>query len=322
MRTMRGGLIGAAAIAVFNAAINGQVLPHGSSRTPRNADEAAYRQMQRQRDMDAQSHAEMLRAERAANTVRIPQEKFGKLTAKEKKKLEALRAPRQEDLEAYKDFLSQPKTGMVRLLPGFNCESRYVVHVDGNCVNMVPGSSFHRFREDAISGDILFMDDALIAEGFFANSIMTGLGNLPLTGVSTESPGMRYINDFVPASDSDGARKQYLEISRGVTVDGFGYSNRLLALPEMTYGLRIIAYRNGNNVFKRISREQLLGVAPSNGNAMFLALKDDTRIDLTLSFRVIRKDADGSITLIWKELSRKDSPEIIFPEDVPLADFK
>lgn len=326
MRYKPAGLFVVITIILFSGFVYSQVLPQGSRTIPRNPDEAAYRQVQRQRSMDAQAQAEMRRAEQAAHSqARIPQEKFGRLTSKEKKRIEALRAPSPEDIAAHKDFLAQPNTGIVRLLPGFNCESKYVVRVDGNCVNLVPGSSHHRFREDALSGDILFMDDTLIAEGFFSNSIMTGLGDIPINDVSLTTSGMKYLTDFSPVAELATVKKQYSEISNGIITDNHAYSNRLLAVANMTYGLRIVAYRNGNNVMKRISREQLRGIepAPDSKNMMFLALKEDTRIDLTLSFRIIRKDTtDGSITLIWKELSRKDSPEIIFPDNVELADFK
>jgi hypothetical protein len=322
MRKVTAGLFVMITIALFSGSAESQPLPSGRSTS---SDGEAYRQIQRQRAMDNRNQAEMRRTEQAAReSVRVPQEKFGKLTEKEKKKIEALRAPNPEDIAAYKDFLAQPNTGIVRLLPGYNCESKYVVRVDGNCVNMVPGSSFHRFRNDALSGDILYMDGALIAEGFFSNSIMTGLGNISLNDVSLTTSGMKFLTEFSPTADLPDVKKQYSEISKGIITGNYAYSNRLAALPDMTYGLRIVAYRNGNNVMKRINRDRIMGIEPAadSRNVMFLALKEDTRIDLTLSFRIIRKDTDGSITLIWKELSRKDSPEIVFPDNVELADFK
>jgi hypothetical protein len=323
MRKVTAGLFVMMTIALFSVSAESQPLPSGSRST--SSDGEAYRQIQRQRAMDNRNQAEMRRTEQAAReSVRVPQEKFGKLTEKEKKKIEALRAPNPEDIAAYKDFLAQPNTGIVRLLPGYNCESKYVVRVDGNCVNMIPGSSFHRFRNDALSGDILYMDGALIAEGFFSNSIMTGLGNISLNDVSLSTSGMKFLTDFAPTADLPDVKKQYSEISKGIITGNYAYSNRLAAIPDMTYGLRIVAYRNGNNVMKRINRDRIMGIEPSadSKNVMFLALKEDTRIDLTLSFRIIRKDTDGSITLIWKELSRKDSPEIVFPDNAELADFK
>lgn len=310
------------------AAANAQVLPQGvrSGSAPRSADEAGYRQLQRQRAIDSQNQGEMRRMEQSArSTARLPQEKFGRLTAKERKQLEALRAPRPEDLAAYKDFLSLPDTGIVRLLPGSNCETKYTVRVDGDCENMIPGSSYHRFREDAIAGDLLIMDGALIAEGFFSNSIMTGLGKIPLTDASLSSAGMRFVTSFEPSNELNKAKEQFKTLRNGVIENNFAYSSRLKAIADMTYGLRIIAYRNGNNVLKRINRDEvgsLLGGPEHNNNMMFMALKKDTRVDLTLAFKIIRIDTDGSITLVWKELERKEAPTIIFPDDVALADLK
>jgi hypothetical protein len=306
----------------------GQALPQGvrPGAPPRNADEAAYRQLSRQRAIDAQNQGDMRRAEDAARgSYRLPQEKIGKLTPKEKKKIEAIRAPNSEDLVAYKEFLLQPETGIVRLLPGYDCESKHIVKVGGNCANSIPGGSFHRFRRDSISGDILFMDGDLIAEGFFSNSIMTGLGNIPLDQVTLNSSGLKYLMDFQPSADRMVARQQYLQFLKGVTLeDGHVYANRLGAVTDMTYALRIIAYKNGNNVTKRLNRYLLQGTEPpaESKDLMFLALKEDNRTDLTVSFRVIRKDVDGSVTLLWKILAQKESPEIVFPDDVALSDFK
>jgi hypothetical protein len=319
--------LAAAVVFVSNLAIGAQVLPQGvrPGAPPRTADEAAYRQLSRQRAMDSANHAEMRRAEQTMqNSARIPREKFGRLTEKERKKIEAMRAPSAEDLTAHREFLLLPDTGIVRLLPGYNCESKYVVRVDGNCANTIMGASFHRFRKDSLSGDILFMDGDLIAEGFFSNSIMTGLGNIPIEQVSMNTTGMKYLNDFVPGTGFDAAKKQYGELYKGTILDGYPYANRLNAIPDMTYALRIIAYKNGNNVTKRLNRYALQGIEiPRDSMEMiFLALKDDNRTDLSVVFRIIRKDTDGSITLLWKKLAEKAPPEIVFPDDAALIDFK
>jgi hypothetical protein len=168
------------------------------------------------------------------------------------------------------------------------------------------------------------MDGDLIAEGFFSNSIMTGLGNVPIDQVALNTAGMKYLNDFVPGAGFDEAKKQYAELYKGKVLDGYAYANRLVAMRDMTYALRIIAYENGNNVTKRINRYALQGIELPRDSMemMFLALKDDNRTDLTVAFRIIRKDADGSITLVWKKLVEKTPPEIVFPDDAPMMDFK
>jgi hypothetical protein len=35
-------------------------------------------------------------------------------------------------------------------------------------------------------------------------------------------------------------------------------------------------------------------------------------MDLTLAFKVVRKEKDGSVTLLWKELRRGESPKFKF----------
>lgn len=293
MRTVRTvKILTAAAIIVCGYATgSAQVLPQGvrPGSAPRSQDEAAYRQLQRQRNVDAANQGEMRRMERAAQrSYRLPQEKIGRLTAKERKQLEALRAPSQEDIAAYKDFLTQPNTGIVRLLPGSNCESKYTVRVDGACENMVPGSSYHRFRDDAIAGDLLFMDGALIAEGFFSNTILTGLGKIPLSDASLSSAGMKFLTSFEPSNEINKAKEQNKTLQGGIIEGNYAYSSRLKAIAGMTYGMRIVAYRNGNNVLKRINRDEvssLLG-GRDDRNMMFLALKKDKRVDLTLAFKI------------------------------------
>jgi hypothetical protein len=35
---------------------------------------------------------------------------------------------------------------------------------------------------------------------------------------------------------------------------------------------------------------------------------------LILAFRVIRKEPDGSATLLWKEIARREAPRLEFPK--------
>jgi hypothetical protein len=39
-------------------------------------------------------------------------------------------------------------------------------------------------------------------------------------------------------------------------------------------------------------------------------LDGDKRVDVTLAFRVIRIGEDGSVTILWKELQRKEAPKL------------
>src|ERR1044072_426116 len=107
------------------------------------------------------------------------------------------------------------------------------------------------------------------------------------------------------------ARSEYARFAGGVEMDGYRYANKLKAENGMTYGLRLIAYKIGNDVGLSMSndiRRQIY--SPEKG--IFLIVKEDNRIDLTLAFRIIRRDEDGSITILWKELKRQPAPKLTF----------
>jgi hypothetical protein len=276
------------------------------------------------RQMEARHRMESLRTiEARANGSGFSGERVRPLTPKEKKALEALKAPVPEDAALYSEFLKLEGTGIVRLFPGSVCDSKYIVRADANCTNLLPSIASHLFRKSGITADIVFRDGLLIADGFFANSIMTSLGNVPLDRVSLTTGGMQYLTDHVPAGEFDLVKQQYVEIVRGVTADGRLYTNRLAPVPETTYAVRIIAFRNGNNIPKRLRWYRAnLPFWAYQGQSVWTQMDKDVRADITVGFRVIKKDEDGSITLVWKELARKESPKIVFPDGVALTDFK
>ncbi len=51
-------------------------------------------------------------------------------------------------------------------------------------------------------------------------------------------------------------------------------------------------------------------------------LADDKRIDLTIAFRVVGKEKDGSQIVIWKELNRQNSPELLLGKMIQLSNLK
>ena len=83
--------------------------------------------------------------------------------------------------------------------------------------------------------------------------------------------------------------------------------------------MRIVAYRNGNNLIKRLSPD---GINRNSPVFKFLQVQQDNRVDLLIAFRVIRQDLNGNLTILWKELNRKRSPEINFKGGEELSDFK
>ena len=106
--------------------------------------------------------------------------------------------------------------------------------------------------------------------------------------------------------------------SAELVLDGTKYSNQADIVLDSTYLLRIIAYKNDNNLQRRLSK---LPASPNDPVHVFEKLQNDNRLDLTIAFRIIRKDEHGNLTIIWRELDRKKPPVITFAENVEMADF-
>lgn len=220
-----------------------------------------------------------------------------KPTGEQKRQLQA----NAEDLTKYADLLEQPKTGIFRLLPESGCSgTKYVVNASPECLNQIPDSSNYSFREKEhtaeILSDIRLDKGYLVSDGIMAQGILVELGDVSLDEVSLTSKGVDFLRNYVPETSSKNAYRQYELMSRGVRIGDFLYRKFLPANENSTYALRVVAYRGG--VFQTFR------------GFRYNILAGDKRIDLTLAFRVIRKEADDSVTLLWKELERRESPRI------------
>lgn len=224
------------------------------------------------------------------------------LNREQKKRLQ----PGEEDFNSYTLFLQQPKTGLIKLFPDQGCEENAnIVHADEKCLKWIPNSSFYSFREREHTSDFLsdirYKDDFLVSDGILMQGILTRLGDTPLENINLSSDGMKFLVDYQPEADSAGALKQFYKLVGGVKVGKYEYKKTQAAMANTTYALRVIAYRG--NLFQRIH------------GMNFNVVEGDKRTDLVLAFRIIRKNADdGSLTLLWKELDRKEAPKIIFPK--------
>lgn len=226
---------------------------------------------------------------------------FFPFKAKRTKDQEKRLKPSEEDQARFSDFLKQSKTGIIRLVNDKECESNvYVIRVDENCQNTIPGGSFYSFREKEYTtiylSDLRLKDGLLITDGILSQNILVRLGDVPLENLSVDSVGMKYLTDFVPEVMSSQATKQYIEIVKGIRADKYEYRKVIPALEQNTYALRIIAYHG--NVYR------------SFRGWFFNLLDGDKRIDLIVGFRIVRKEKDGNITILWKELTRKKSPKL------------
>lgn len=242
------------------------------------------------------------------------------LSPKEIKEIKELLAPSPEDWAENENFLRQPNTGIFRLMPNFDCVQKMVVRVDGDCENSMLIGDFYSFRAKDYSVpsafDLMLKNEELKSGGALAQGILVSLGDVRLEDVSSDSPGVRFLSQFKPQTESAEVKKQYAEIKQGINADGFNYGKSEKAVVNTTYAFRIIAYRAEAQRFRPLP---LKSEYPNELNVSLL--RRDKRIDLTLAFRIVRKDDDGSLIILWKELNRQNAPKIIFPKGEAPEDF-
>jgi hypothetical protein len=220
-------------------------------------------------------------------------------TKEQKKQL----LPKAEDLKDYSLFLQQPKTGSFRLLKDLECEANsLVIKADETCLQAIPESSFYSFREQEhtreITADIRLKDNHFISDGVLSQGILVVLGDVVLQNVTTQSAGMKFLNDYLPQTLNKEVQKQFLQTANGIASGGYRYGKIVPVSENTTYALRVIAYKG--SIFRTFR------------GFRFDLLEGDKRIDLTLAFRVVRQDKDGGLTLVWKELARRESPKLKF----------
>jgi hypothetical protein len=205
--------------------------------------------------------------------------------------------PSAEERERFAAFLRQPHTGLVRLLPETDCqEDSRVVRAENSCLEAVPpvpgGGSFYSFASGSHQAGRLadlWLKDGRFRVGFAGEnlSIMTALGDVPLEAVSLQSRGADYLSGFAPPGSDADAQRQYERNRAGFRVSGQTYGISAAASENTTYVLRSITYKEGDALDK---------------------IRQPT--DVLVSFRVVGKAADGSVTILWKVLRRRPGPRL------------
>lgn len=191
-----------------------------------------------------------------------------------KSKEAALLAPSVEDQERYAEFLSQPRTGLIRLLP----RERW-----GDKLSTRGGGAYYSFarltHEYGYGSDIELQQDKF-AVGFAGADFgfMVNLGNVPIETVTADTEAVRYAASYQTPSPEPEARKAQRQFGGAGEQSGqWSYKNRLPVFVNNTYALRSVNY-------------------------------DHT--DVLVVFRVVRKDFDGSAVLLWKMLKKYPKPAL------------
>jgi hypothetical protein len=196
-----------------------------------------------------------------------------KLNAKER----MLLATYPEDRQKYAKFLSQPGTGLFRLLP---YESRGIVTVEtlktANVILPIKGRgayySYSKLRHKLDGWSDIGLQNGTFEVGFAPKALgfMRSLGDVSLEAVTLDSKEVVYLHKLVPQTTYQKILAQGDGNIRVLRAGGMSYSSTIDALADNTYVLR----------------------STTSGKA-----------DILVAFRVIRQDADGSLHILWKKLA-------------------
>ena len=241
-----------------------------------------------------------------------------KLSKKDLEHMKEMRKVDPSDLEKYDNFLKSDKTGIFKLFPNMDCVTPKLIRIDGECARFVPGSSFFSFRtkqySDILNQDMGLVFGELMSGGFFSQGIFVPLGNMPLENVALENPGVKFLVEMKPDTEAAAAKVRAAEFRKGVTAGEFTYASHAKAVENTTYALRLIAYKFGHTLVPSPESTML--------EQLFFSLTFDKRVDSIIAFRVMKMEPGGNATILWKELSRKESPKLKFAKGEAYNDFK
>lgn len=192
-----------------------------------------------------------------------------------------LLAPAKEDEAAYATFLDQPNTGLIRLLPRERYDTEVYREVK-KTITLRGGGAYYSFsrrsHEYGAGSDIAWQAEYL-SVGFAGADygMMTAVEDVSLESLTPEHYAVQLLSKYVPPKSEPEARLEYRRFQEGTTISDWPFLSRLPARPGITYLLRSISYGQG---------------------------------DLLVGFRVIRKDTDNSLIILWKLIKKYPVPAL------------
>jgi hypothetical protein len=221
-------------------------------------------------------------------------------------------SPSPEVLKLYSAYVGREDRGIFRLVADKGCDvDPKIVNANEDCLKYsMPGSgnsfSFrtgtYRIRRLA---DLSYIGNGLFVPGLLTHGIIVSLGDVPLENVTLDSEGVDHLVEFSPTTDLASAKKLDESLIKGIQENGFRYGRATIASKNSTYALRSIAYRG------KIIR--------SVHGALYNEMDFDRRRDVTIAFKVVECEDDGSLTIIWRRLRDSESPRLKLPDDLEPA---
>ena len=218
-------------------------------------------------------------------------------------------APTAEDRKAYAEFLSQPNTGLIRLLPRQVYDSETYRH-NNKTMTMRGGGAYYSFtrltHEYGFGSDIA-LDSDFLSVGFAGADygMLVNLGDVTLDKLPLEDPRVRSMSDYTPPSkESDARREARKFVPSYVNDTGRNTLPLEMGFPgRLSDGMRYPDMFPAGSVY--LSRLRVVV------NSTYL-LRSITysHSDVLVALKVVRRDSDGSVILAWKRLKKYSVPQL------------
>jgi hypothetical protein len=191
--------------------------------------------------------------------------------------------PSEQDRLAYSDFLQQPETGIVRLLPREKYDDQAYKDRTKSSVTIRGGGAYYSFSRDShdynSGSPEIALEMGQLSVGFAGANygMLTSLGDVPVDQITIQHPGVRSLAEYSVPNEEPDARSEAQRFARGVPLGGVIYKRQARAAVNTTYVLRSINY---------------------------------IASDVLVAFRVVRQDTDGSVIIVWKLLKKYQTPKL------------
>lgn len=181
------------------------------------------------------------------------------------------------DRREFAAFLTQPHTGIIRLMPrelyDGNGKRRLAINGGGAYYSFA-----HKTQEYGQGSDIeLAQDEFSVGFAGADYGLLLNLGDVSLDQIAKDHVAARALLDYTPPIKEAEVRGEYRKLWKGIELSGFNFTSRVPAKVSNTYLLRSIS---------------------------------PERSDILVAFRVVRKDTDGSLILIYKVLKTFPVPKM------------
>ena len=182
-----------------------------------------------------------------------------------------------KDRENFADFLRQPQTGVIRLLPReiYDGDSKRRLAISGGGAYY----SFVRKTHEYGQGSDIELAQEHLSVGFAGADygLLLNLGDVSIDQVASDYVATRALLDYTPPIKEAEVRAEHRKLWQGIELSGFTFKGRVPAKVSNTYLLRSVSI--------------------------------DTSDTLAV-FRIVRKDTDGSVIVIYKVLKTFPKPKM------------